>query len=89
MLCGNSLAAIGVYQFLKNASIPIPQKIALITSDDDLWLSMVSPRISAIAQPAESIGSTAGKQLLKRIRTRSGACKTLRLDAEIIFRESC
>jgi LacI family transcriptional regulator len=89
ILCGNSLAAIGVYQFLKNASISIPQQVALITFDDDLWLSMASPRISAIAQPAESIGATAAKQLLKRIRTKSGACKTLRLDAEIIFRESC
>ncbi|MDR1248165.1 MAG: LacI family transcriptional regulator [Treponema sp.] len=89
VLCGNSLAAIGVYQFLKNASIPIPQKVALITFDDDLWLSMATPRITAVAQPAESIGSTAAKQLLKRIRKKSGSYKTLRLDAEIIFRESC
>jgi LacI family transcriptional regulator len=89
VLCGNSLAAIGVYQFLKNASIPIPEKVALITFDDDLWLSMATPRITAVAQPAESIGSTAAKQLLKRIQKKSRTYTTLRLDAEIIFRESC
>jgi DNA-binding LacI/PurR family transcriptional regulator len=42
-----------------------------------------------VAQPAESIGRAAAKQLLKRIQKKSGAYKTLRLDAEIIFRESC
>ena len=89
VLCGNSLAAIGVYQYLKNASISIPGKVALITFDDDLWLSMTTPRISAVAQPAESIGFTAAKQLLKRVQAKAGAYKTIRLDAELIFRESC
>ncbi|MDR2741048.1 MAG: LacI family transcriptional regulator [Treponema sp.] len=89
ILCGNSLAAIGVYQYLKNASISIPSRVALITFDDDLWLSMTSPRISSVAQPAESIGFTAAKQLLKRIQAKAGAYKTIRLDAELIFRESC
>ncbi|GHV33355.1 LacI family transcriptional regulator [Spirochaetia bacterium] len=89
VLCGNSLAAIGVYRYLKDASIPIPEKVALITFDDDLWLSMAAPRISAVVQPAESIGSTAAKQLLKRIQRKTKTYKTLRLDAEIIFRESC
>jgi LacI family transcriptional regulator len=89
VLCGNSLAAIGVYQYLKNASIAIPARVALITFDDDLWLSMTTPRISAVAQPAESIGFTAAKQLLKRIQAKAGAYKILRLDAELIFREFC
>jgi LacI family transcriptional regulator len=89
VLCGNSLAAVGVYQYLKNTSIAIPARVALITFDDDLWLSMSTPRISAVAQPAESIGFTAAKQLLKRIRAKTGAYKTIRLDAELIFRESC
>ncbi|MDR2634163.1 MAG: LacI family transcriptional regulator [Treponema sp.] len=89
ILCGNSLAAIGVYQYLKNASIPIPQKVALITFDDDIWLSMTTPRISAVAQPAESMGSTAAKQLLRRIRVKTGPYTILRLDANLIVRESC
>jgi LacI family transcriptional regulator len=89
VLCGNSLAAIGVYQCLKDASIPIPGKVALITFDDDLWLSMATPRISAVVQPAESIGATAAKQLLKRIQTKSTTFKTIHLNADIIFRESC
>jgi LacI family transcriptional regulator len=89
VLCGNSLAAVGVYQYLKNASIAIPAGVALITFDDDLWLSMTTPRISAVAQPAESIGFTAAKQLLKRIQAKARTYKTLRLDAELIFRESC
>jgi LacI family transcriptional regulator len=89
VLCGNSLAAVGVFTCLKEASVEIPGDVALITFDDDLWLSMTTPRISAVAQPAESIGSTAARQLLSRIQSKPGGYETLRLDAEIIFRESC
>jgi LacI family transcriptional regulator len=89
ILCGNSLAAIGVYRCLKDASVAIPREVALITFDDDLWLSMTTPRISAVVQPAESIGATAANQLLKRLQTKTENYGILRLDADIIFRESC
>jgi LacI family transcriptional regulator len=89
VLCGNSLTAIGVYNYLKDAAIPIPRRLALITFDDDVWLSIATPRISAVVQPAESMGAAAARQLLKRIQSKKGAFRTLRLDAEILFRESC
>ncbi|WP_169313433.1 LacI family DNA-binding transcriptional regulator [Treponema primitia] len=89
VLCGNSLAAIGVFSCLKEASVKIPGDIALISFDDDLWLSMATPCISAVAQPAESIGSTAARQLLKRLQTKTMNYETIRLNAEIIYRESC
>ena len=40
---GNSLAAIGVYTCLQEMKVQIPQDIALMTFDDDLWLSMGAP----------------------------------------------
>jgi DNA-binding LacI/PurR family transcriptional regulator len=70
-------------------SIRIPEDLGFITFDDDLWLSMTNPRISAIAQPAESMGAVAAQRLLKRIQGESLARESLRLKAEIIFRESC
>jgi LacI family transcriptional regulator len=76
-------------QVVPGGSLAISGRLALMTFDDDLWLSTTTPRISAVAQPAESIGFAAAKQLLKRIRAKAWAYKTLRLDAELIFRESC
>jgi LacI family transcriptional regulator len=89
VLCGNSLAAIGAFTCLKERSIRIPENLAFITFDDDLWLSMTNPRITAIVQPAESMGAVAAQRLLKRIRGDVLTRESLRLKAEIVFRESC
>lgn len=89
IVCGNSLAAIGVFTCLKDKSVRIPEDMALITFDDDLWLSMSTPRITAVAQPAESLGSVAVKRLMKRIQGKQLPYECLRLKAEIILRGSC
>ncbi|MDR1374960.1 MAG: LacI family transcriptional regulator, partial [Treponema sp.] len=89
VLCGNSLTAIGVFDCLRDRGIKIPREISLITFDDDLWLSMASPRITAVAQPAESMGSAAARLLIQQIRKDGIASGSLRLKAEILYRESC
>jgi LacI family transcriptional regulator len=86
VLCGNSLAAIGVITCLRDASIRIPQDISLITFDDDIWLSMTFPRIT---QSAEAMGIMAAKRLLKRIHGKKLSSQLTRLNAEIKFRQSC
>jgi LacI family transcriptional regulator len=89
VLCGNSLAAIGAFTCLREMSIRIPEDLGFITFDDDLWLSMTTPRITAIVQPAESMGTVAAQRLLKRIQGEPLVHGSFRLKAEIIFRESC
>jgi LacI family transcriptional regulator len=89
VLCGNSLTAIGVFDCLRDRGVKIPQEISLITFDDDLWLSMASPRITAVVQPAESMGAAAAQLLIKQIRREFIAPGALRLKAEILYRESC
>ncbi|MDR2021196.1 MAG: LacI family transcriptional regulator [Treponema sp.] len=89
VLCGNSLAAIGVFNCLRDRGVRIPGTISLITFDDDLWLSMTSPRISAVVQPAESMGSAAARLLIKQIRRECISPGPLRLKANILYRESC
>jgi LacI family transcriptional regulator len=88
IICGNDLSAIGVFCYLKEAGVRIPDDVCLITFDDALWLSMTSPQITAIAQPSESLGAFAARQLLRRIQGRHGVYKIIRLEAEIIFRGS-
>jgi len=92
ILCGNNLASIGVFSCLKDRSVRIPQEVALITFDDELWLSLSTPRISAVAQPAaqpaELMGAAAAEHLLKRIDGRTESPECIRLKAELIVRES-
>jgi LacI family transcriptional regulator len=89
VLCGNILAAIGVFTCLQEAAARIPEDVGLITFDDDLWLSMTTPQIAAIVQPAEFMGSVAARRLLKRIQGEQVSRESFRLKADIIFRESC
>jgi LacI family transcriptional regulator len=93
IVCGNSLAALGVFNCLEESALRIPQDVRLVTFDDELWLSMTSPQITAIAQPSEAMGALAAKQVLSMIRQPGGAAdkplkQTLRLKADIIFRGS-
>ncbi|MDR3172178.1 MAG: LacI family transcriptional regulator [Treponema sp.] len=89
VICGNSLSAIGVFTCLREAAIRIPEEVALITFDDDLWLSMTNPSITAVVQPAQSMGSRAATRLLQRMQEKQLPYESLRLKANILFRESC
>ena len=50
VVCGNGFAAAGVVNCLNNAGVKILEDIALITYDDELWMSMTKPKISSIIQ---------------------------------------
>jgi LacI family transcriptional regulator len=89
VICGNDLASIGAFSCLKDKGIPIPGRMAFITFDDSFWLTMSTPRVSVVAQPAEQIGSVAAQRLLERIQGRAMLHECLRLGAEFILRDSC
>lgn len=88
ILCGNDLAAIGVFTCLKVKKIKIPEEVALITFDDSLWLTTATPEISALVQPAEKIGIFAGERLLKQLNGDFTKPTIFRLNAELVIRES-
>ena len=89
VICGNSFAAVGTVSCLNDAGIRMPDDIALITYDDDLWMSMTSPKLSSIVQPAEAMGSQAAERILKRLREKDVLFDSFRLDANIVYRGSC
>lgn len=88
VLCGNSPASIGVFSCLRDRGVHIPDDIAMITFDDDLWLTMAQPAISTVAQPAELMGAAAAERLLNRIEGRNIPLECIRLKADLIIRES-
>ncbi|MDR2109882.1 MAG: LacI family transcriptional regulator [Spirochaetaceae bacterium] len=89
ILSGNNYSAIGIYSCLREHHIRIPDDIAMITFDDDLWLQMNTPSISAMAQPAEELGKLAAKRLIIRLLQQQDLPKEqFRLKAQFIPRES-
>ena len=88
ILCGNSIAAIGAYTYLRDKKIRIPEEVSFITFDDDLWLRLTTPAITSIVQPAEAIGAMAAHRILRRLEGEDMPFECFRLKADIVLRES-
>lgn len=88
ILCGNSLAAVGVVSYLKDNGVRIPEDVSVITFDDDPWMIMSTPSITAVSQPAELMGSIAAKRILSRIHDANMPKECIRLKADLILRDS-
>ena len=88
ILCGNSIAAIGAYSYLRDKKIRIPEDVSLITFDDDLWLRLTTPGISSVVQPAELMGAMAARRLLLRLEGEELPYECFRMKAEIVLRGS-
>jgi LacI family transcriptional regulator len=85
----NDLMAIGALKAFRKRQIAIPEDIAIIGFDGIKLTEIVSPEISTIKQPIESIGEMATKQLIRLIEQQDEAnCENVSLDVELIVRES-
>jgi DNA-binding LacI/PurR family transcriptional regulator len=88
VLCGNSLAAIGAYSYLRDKKIKIPEEVSIVTFDDDVWLKLTTPAISSVVQPSKSFGVMAAQRLVSRMEGAKMACGCFRLKAEMVLRGS-
>ena len=87
-VCNVSMTT-GALKAIFESGIGFPGDIALVSFDDQDWMSAIRPSISAVAQPVYELGAAAGDILLKRI---SGAladppCRKL-LKTRLVLRES-
>ncbi|MDR1248145.1 MAG: LacI family transcriptional regulator [Treponema sp.] len=89
VVCGNSFTAVGVVSCLNDAGVRMPEDIALITYDDDLWMSMMKPKLSSIIQPGEDMGALAAERLLLRLKEKDLPFESFRRTARFLDRGSC
>jgi LacI family transcriptional regulator len=92
----NGSMALGVLQLLaeQRETIPvrIPEDLALAVFDDMPWFTLLSPTVTAIAQPTAQLGQHAMRLLLARIAgspgTDGGAPDAEALECRLVLRES-
>lgn len=63
----NGLMTMGALRAIAEANLRMPQDIALVSFDDLEWFELFRPSITAVANPAYALGSTAAELLVKRI----------------------
>ncbi|MGQ9567104.1 MAG: LacI family DNA-binding transcriptional regulator [Anaerolineae bacterium] len=65
--CSGRLAR-GILHMLQEEGVRIPEEMSFLTFDDYDWMTLVSPPLTAIAQPAVEMGRQAMQALLRLIR---------------------
>lgn len=87
--CSN-LVTLGILKALKKLRKKIPQDLALVGFDDVEWGELLSSPLTAICQPAYTIGATAGQILLQRLFKEGPEEKQkVVLKTNLVIRESC
>lgn len=87
--CSGRLAR-GILHTLREEGVRIPEEMSFLTFDDYDWMTLVSPPLTAIAQPAVEMGRQAMRTLLRLIR--GEACSEEReviLKTTFMERASC
>jgi LacI family transcriptional regulator len=86
----NNTMAVGVLRALAELSLRCPQDIAIAIFDDLPSAEAFRPRLTAVAQPAYSIGYRGAELLIQRIEKKSQDPKPvqIRLSTELKIRES-
>lgn len=86
---GNNAMTVGVLRGLRDIGVRVPQDIAIAAFDDILLADLVSPSLTAMAQPIEKMGHVATNLLIKRIEGFDGPPTRTVLPATFEHRESC
>jgi LacI family transcriptional regulator len=85
----NNAMTIGTLKAVRSLGLTIPGDVALACYDDFEWSDLFEPQLTAAAQDVETIGATAAKLLLDRIRGHDGAPQRIRVPTTLHYRNSC
>jgi LacI family transcriptional regulator/LacI family fructose operon transcriptional repressor len=88
VFAANNVLAEGVWRAASQLQLDIPGELSIVSFDNSPWMSMVTPGVTAVAQDASALGSTAVKRLLQRIAAPAGPPAVDVVPVEIIQRGS-
>ena len=88
VVAANDLMAVGLLQACEDAGLSIPGDISLSGMDDTDLGQILRPHLTTVKMREEDIGSNAAKLLLERILDGRTYQKTVRLEPELVVRQS-
>ena len=89
IFAANNQVAEGVWQELQRRRLRVPADISLVAFDDQPWMTLVEPAVTAVRQPVVRLGAQAAELLLARMSgEQTGEPRTLWLEPEFIRRSS-
>lgn len=88
VFASNDAMAVGAYQALYNEGLRVPQDIAVIGYDDIHLAQFMTPPLTTIHQPKDSLGELAIDALLHRLKEPEAEPQVLVLTPELVVRGS-
>ncbi len=88
-ICHNDFTAGQLMRDLIQLGIRIPKDVRVVGVDDSKYASVLSVPLTTIRQPCAEIGKIAMELMLRRISNRTLPAQDVRLDFNLIARESC
>lgn len=88
VFAGDDHIALGVINALLEAGVPVPGQVSIVGYDDHYIASQLRPHLTTVRQPADKIALAAADMLLSRISGKMKRGAGIRIDPELIVRES-
>lgn len=88
LFTGNNLLTVGALHGIKDRGLKIPDDLSLVAFDDMEWYSVISPTLTAVAQPIYEMGWAAADLILKRIDNPNKPIEKVIYKPELRIRES-
>jgi LacI family transcriptional regulator len=85
----NNAMTVGALRGLRDLGVRVPDDVAIAAFDDIAWADLMSPSLTAVAQPIPEMGNLAAKMLIKRIGGYAGPPERRTLPPTFQHRHSC
>lgn len=89
LVVGNNAMTIGVMKALRSLGLRIPDDVAIACYDDFEWADLFEPRLTAIAQDVQTMGTRAVTMLLDRLASPQAPYRRERVAPSYRHRTSC
>lgn len=89
LFCANDFIALEVLGMLAQRGVSVPGDVAVVGFDDIPLAASIFPPLTTVWQDFRSIGQSAGRLLVDRIRTPSRPAKHITLPVQLRVRASC
>jgi LacI family transcriptional regulator len=85
----NDMVAIGIVNRFKDLGVKVPDEVAVVGIDNNLWSMVTTPQISSVSIMGEEVARLAAELLLKRIQEQTpGDYERVQFEPRLIVRES-
>lgn len=88
LVIGNNAATIDSMRRLGELGIRIPDDISIVSFDDFPWADLFHPRLTAVRQPVDELGSRAVQMLFERMEDPARDVRQVRLRPQLVIRDS-